>query len=81
MIIVMKFANELIFLSLIPGHTACWCPMLFSFRLFSYLGIFRSSFLFLCHWISFVLFLYDQNICTILLDPLFVTIGEFQAWD
>jgi len=47
-----------IFLSLIPGHTARWCPMPF-FAFFP--CAFWSFFLFLCHWISFVVFLYDRK--------------------
>ena len=38
-------------------------------------------FLFLCHWISFVLLLYDGSICTLSLDPLFLKLLEFQAWE
>ena len=53
----------------------------FFLRLFPCLGVFRSSFLFLRHWISFVFFLYDRSICTTSLDLLFLTLGEFQAWD
>jgi len=28
-----------------------------------------------------VFFLYDRIICTLSLDPLFLTVGEFKAWD
>ena len=42
--------------------------------------VFQCFFLFLCHWISFVFFLYDHfSICTLLLDPPFLTVCE--AWD
>ena len=40
----------------IPGHTARCCPMLFSSLSFSSLSVSWSSFLFLCHWISFLSF-------------------------
>src|SRR6218665_856665 len=40
-----------------------------------------SSFLFLYHWISIVfVFFTTEFICTHSLDPLFITIGEFQVW-
>src|SRR6218665_127155 len=52
----------------------------FSFALFPCCGVFWSSFLFLCYWISFVSF-YDRSICTHSLDPLFLPLGEFQALD
>src|SRR6218665_3175910 len=48
-------------------------------RLFPCLGVFWSSFLFLCHWISFLFFLYDRRIHS--RDLLFLKVGEFQAWD
>ena len=53
----------------------------FSFACFPCLGVFRSYFLFLCHWISFVCFLRYRSICTHSPDPLFLTLGEFQAFD
>src|SRR6218665_2916963 len=40
------------------------------------LGVFQSSLLFLCHWISIVFFVYDRSICTLSLNPLFLTLGE-----
>jgi len=49
-----------------------------SFAFFSCLGIFWSTFLFLCHWISFVFFLYDWIICTLLLDP---SLPHSWAWN
>ena len=67
-------------ISLIPGHTQSVGVSAISFTSSLCFGVFWSSFLFMCHWIPFV-FSYDWNICTIWLDPLFLTIGEFQAWD
>jgi len=29
----------------------------------------------------FRVFLYDRSICSVLFDPLLLTLGEFQAWD
>ena len=53
----------------------------FSFTFFPCHCVFQSSF---CPGaIRFLLcfFIYDRNICTLSLDPLFLTLGEFQAWD
>ena len=66
-------------LSLISRHSPLR-PMLF-LSLFPTSWCFRSSFLFLCNWISVVFFSYDGSICTHSLDSLYFTLGEFQAWD
>src|SRR6218665_3449076 len=63
---------------LIPRLTARWCPMLFPSPC-SRLAVFRSSLLFLCHWMSFMFLLYDRSICIHSLDLLFLTAGEFST--
>src|SRR6218665_2897337 len=42
-----------------PWAHSRWCPM-FPLSLYPCL-VFRSSFVFLCHWIYFVFFLYDRS--------------------
>jgi len=67
-------------LSSIPRHTAHWCPLLFPLPFF--LVFLFSSLLFcFCATRFLMCFLYDRSICIHLLDPLFLTLGEFQAWD
>ena len=55
------------FLSLIPGHAARWCSMRFLSPFFSCPGVFSVP-------VS-----YDRSICTLSLNSLFLTLGEFQA--
>ena len=89
----MSLAFHYMFLSLLPVRKARLCPIL-PWPL-PCLGVFRSTFLFLCRWTSgmfYVLdclaigswfFLCDWCICiyTLSLDPLFLTLCKFQAWD
>ena len=49
-------------LFLIPRHTAHLCPMLFPSPFFPCLYVFRSSFLFMCHWISFAFFAFVTEV-------------------
>src|SRR6218665_788327 len=72
-----RIHNPLV-LSLLPGHTASWCLMLFpsSFSMFWCFPVFFSVPL------SLDLFcVFSLHEISLSLDPLFRTIGELQAWD
>ena len=62
------YANSLLVSNAFPSPFLC-------------LAVFRSSFVFLCHWIYFGFFLYDRSICTLSFDRPFLTLGKFQVWD
>src|SRR6218665_143391 len=70
------------YLSLLPGHTARWCKMLFPFPHVLVLTSGDSSLLF-CSCVAGFLpcFSYDRSICTLSLDSLFLTLEKFQPWD
>src|SRR6218665_2322895 len=69
-------------LCLIHRQTGHWCPMLFPSS--SFPCVFWSSFLYLCHRISFLFFFITTEVsafCTLSLDPLFLTLAKFPVWD
>src|SRR6218665_436060 len=70
--------------SLFSRQTARWCPMLFPLPFFLHALVLVISGLLFCSCVIGFLscfYLYDQSICTILLNPLYLTLDESQAWD